>query len=91
MKFRNGQAVYQGTLEEILVYLASEGVFDVRDVPDWAADGTMFEEVFLALRALGERAESDGVGVRPEFDKWFSNFCRGKEVPDPHLIVVDDE
>jgi len=91
MQFRDGQEVNSMVFREILVYLASEGVFNNYDVPDWGV-GTTVEDVFLALRGLSERSEAYGYGqgVRKEFDDWFRAYCDGKEVVEPHLIVLQD-
>ena len=80
------QEVSKFTLEELLVYLASQGVFDDVEVPDWATGGTMFEEVFHALRALGdgdwlESYQGYDDGVPGDAETWFSRYCRGHVVP----------
>ncbi len=80
------QEVSKFTLEEMLVYLASQGVFDGVDLPDWATGGTMFEEVFHALRSLGDGdwlQDYQGYddGVPGDAENWFSRYCRGQVVP----------
>ena len=95
MKFKDPKGVSPHTLREILVYIATKGGLDRLNVPDWATGGTMFEQVWEALEALGSshlaEAQEGTDGVLEEADKWFSQFCAGKEVPDPNDVELYDE
>ncbi len=87
MKFSRGQ-VSPYTMQEILVYLATQGVFDAYEVPHWATGGTMVEEVMVALRKLGAAASGDGGGPAG-FDAWFNQYVAGVEVCEPNRIESD--
>jgi len=84
MKFSRGQ-VSPYTMQEILVYLATQGAFESYDVPDWATGGTMVEEVMGALRELGSATSGDE-GIPAGFDAWFSQYVAGAEVCEPSEI-----
>jgi len=80
------QEVSKFTLQELLVYFASQGVFDDVEIPDWATGGTQFEEVFHALCELGdgdwlEKYEGYYDGVPGDAEEWFSRYCQGQVVP----------
>lgn len=75
------------TKSEILVYLATLGVFDKIPLPDWAEGTLMFEPTWNALKMLGdgEWLEKFGYneGTSANCDEWFRQFCAGVKVPTP--------
>lgn len=85
MKFSKGK-VPESTLQELLVALACQGAFNRAFVPDWATGGTMFEEVFEALRELGDACDQEGGGIPEGFDEWFTLYCRGDNLCEPEDI-----
>jgi hypothetical protein len=89
MKFSKGKVSIH-TLQEVLVYLATQGTFNNVEVPDWATGGTMVEEVMEALRTLGDATDGQE-GIPAGFDEWFTDYCRGDDVCDPDSIEAEEE
>ena len=74
------------SLIEMLVGLQLDEKFRVEPAPEWAA-GTSVEEIFQALRILGDGAwlegRYEGCGIYDSADRWLSDFFIGKTVPTP--------
>lgn len=70
---------------QLLAELQLGGHLNGVELPDWAT-GTSVEEVFNAVRHIGDAEWLDGVydgyGPQQSADRWLEEFMNGKEVPD---------
>lgn len=70
---------------QLLVELQLGGHLDGVELPGWAT-GTSVEEVFKAVRYIGDAEWLDGVhenlGPQESAELWLEHFLMGKEVPD---------
>lgn len=73
-----------GSVAELLVALHLDGHLDGASLPDWAS-GTSVEEVFDAVRSLGDGQWLGDVyrdcGQQEASDRWLTTFLRGEPVP----------
>lgn len=86
MKRQHKQIPAIQALVEMLVGLRLDEGLGSAAAPEWAL-GTSVEEIFHALRTLGDGAWLDGVyegyGVYDSADRWLTDFFEGREVPTP--------
>jgi hypothetical protein len=74
------------SLIEFLVGLQLDEALSSAPTPDWAR-GTSVEEIFGALRLLGDgewlAGFYEGCGSYESADRWLNDFFQGREVPTP--------
>jgi hypothetical protein len=74
------------SLIEFLVGLQLDESLSSAPTPDWAR-GTSVEEIFGALRLLGDGewlvGFYEGCGSYESADRWLNDFFQGREVPTP--------
>lgn len=79
------------SLIEFLVGMQLDEALGSAPMPAWAR-GTSVEDIFLALRLLGNGQWLDGVyedcGIYEAADRWLSDFFQGNEVPTPGDVPV---